>query len=104
MAWWRVKDEYLCYHLMSPGSDVAVQIGKERREHAAQRGMRPAVRWCRGYGGGVEGERTLANSFASWPPWLMAGYVSRVTGERGLNACACAAVARSGYRSPLLAS
>lgn len=49
-------------------------------------------RTCGGLGGEVEKEtevevqmkdriRTLAKSFASWPPWLMAGYQCRVAAE-----------------------
>jgi hypothetical protein len=46
---------------------------------------------CDGVGGGhKESRRTLAKSFASWPPWLILGYLSRVAAEQaGLTACAC---------------
>jgi hypothetical protein len=89
---------------MSPSSDVAIQIRKERREHAEEGGMRHGCDCIDGwYDGNVEGERTLANSFASWPPWLIADYMSRVTGELCFNAHV-PVVARSRNRSPLLAS
>jgi len=58
------------------------------------------------YGSGIIGvqraKRTLAKSFASWPPWLMMGYQCRVAGSkvgRLLTACACRGTPQTRYRS-----
>jgi hypothetical protein len=50
--------------------------------------------------GGIEdsSRRTLAKSFASWPPWLMTGYLRRVAAEGSMHV---PAVAQPRYRSPL---